>query len=87
MGLAEGGPFCRAEMGPPDRQLVEMILRENGTNYDKAAERLSCLRLNWGFRYKNGLTREYMINWARELGLGVGSDDQPDKDHQHESLR
>jgi len=54
------------------RRVVEKLYRENirpdGTlNAERFAERLSCFRLNHGFRKSRGLTSEYVIGLAREL--------------------
>ncbi len=56
------------------RQLVRTILRENPGQPERAAERLSCIRLNWGFRKTRGLTARYMLAQAWELGLDLESD-------------
>ena len=53
------------------RQMVSLIIGENPTDENQAALRLSCLRLNMGFRFKRGLTGQYMIDKAREYGLEV----------------
>ncbi len=53
------------------RQLVTQIIKENPTDENQAALRLSCLRLNWGFKKKSGLTGQYMVDKAREYGLDV----------------
>ena len=53
------------------RQIVTAIILENPTSPERAAERLSCLRRNWGFAYRTGLTAKYIRDLARQLGLSV----------------
>ncbi len=53
------------------RQLVSQIILENPTDENQAALRLSCIRLNWGFARRRGLTGQYMIDKAREYNLDM----------------
>ena len=53
------------------RQLVTAVIMENPADANRAALRLSCIRLNWGFAKKNGLTGQYIVDKAREYGLDV----------------
>jgi len=53
------------------RQLVTTIIMEHPDDPDECAKRLSCIRLNWGFKKRSGLTGQYVITKAMEYGLDV----------------
>jgi len=53
------------------RQLLATIAGENPDNADKAAERISCIMLNWGFRNRRGKTSAWVIARCREYGIDV----------------
>ena len=53
------------------RQLFTRIVQENPTSAEKAAERISCIMLNWGFRHRTGKTSAWVRERCRRYGLDV----------------